>query len=188
MAKQYSNFMTGRFFKARKFDYEYLQHWNHFSRTRHDAKKFIDLMAWRPDYGSVVVQACNKHDHSAHIKKLCTHGAAIRYVEGRGNFYLFTWRKVGAKGRRQLWQPKIERAAVRNGQLRFYETKGTVFDLPVESAPQQPLGSGSQVEAEQSKPLAPAMPVNPLQIQAPEVRKRRAALMRKRQAKMHLPS
>ena len=81
---------------------------------REDLMGFIDLLALRPDIGTVGVQACGQ-DWSPHVKKLETERRAmVDLWYGCGNkVWLIGWRKLkqrnkdGKVGKRTAWVPRI---------------------------------------------------------------------------------
>jgi len=82
----------------------------HSSRgLRHDLMGFIDGIAF--GIGECLyLQACGGGDFAEHKRKICGPCAedAKRVIMGGNHIILIGWRKVGARGKRKTWQPRIE--------------------------------------------------------------------------------
>lgn len=80
--------------------------------TRHDLMGFIDGLAFT--FGqTVALQACLGGDFAEHKRKILgpCRQQALDWMLGSGDheIHLVGWRKVGARGKRKTWQPRIER-------------------------------------------------------------------------------
>jgi len=80
------------------------EHWNQYSRTRNDLFGFIDLLAIRGNE-TLAVQTTSGDNVSARIEKIRGIQAARLWLESPGRkIHVHGWRKVGAKGKRKLWE------------------------------------------------------------------------------------
>lgn len=82
--------------------------WNPHIKIRQDLFHFIDILAFN-DFSVVAVQ-CTTTGHMAdRRKKILGLSAAALWVENpMRTIWLIGWSKVGKKGARKLWEPKVE--------------------------------------------------------------------------------
>jgi len=80
------------------------EHWNQYSRRRNDLFGFIDVLAIRGDE-ILAVQTTSGDNVSARIQKIRGIQAAKLWLESPSRkIHVHGWRKVGAKGKRKLWE------------------------------------------------------------------------------------
>jgi len=189
-SKQFTNYKTMCWLKERKFPRGYGQNWKYnpdspIGGYRQDLFGFIDLITFRPDFGILAVQACVAADLAAHRSDIQDNADALGWLQSGGRLYIFSWRKVKVKGR-EVWQPRIERAALRDGdaRIRFYHVTAAAFELPGEARQREP--QPAKAVDLKSPGKAPSIPGKAVKIQPPQVLQRRRALMLKRQEKAAL--
>ena len=188
-SRQFTNYKTACWLKARKFPRGGDgQSWNlnpnsPFGGYRKDLFGFIDLITFRADFGILAVQACGADSLAEHRSDIQDNANALGWLQSGGRLYIFSWRKVRRKGR-EVWQPRIERAALRDGdaRIRFYVVTAAVFDLPGEAQNRQPKPA-KEVSVGKRSAKAPSIPGKAVKHQPAEVLHRRRALMLKRQEK-----
>lgn len=85
-----------------------VEKWNPHVRIRQDLWGFMDVIAIRGDE-SLAVQ-CTSGDHvSNRINKIRQHpNAAIWAASDTRKIVVHGWRKVGARGKRKLWECRVE--------------------------------------------------------------------------------
>ena len=87
--------------------------WNQFSKTRQDLFGFLDLVALHPgDKGVLGVQTTSGTNHAARLTKLLAIPAAKLWVETGNRLWVMSWSKCGARGKRKLWTPRIEKVEI----------------------------------------------------------------------------
>jgi hypothetical protein len=189
-SRHFTNYKTACWLKKRKFPRGPGQSWNLNPRSpvggyRKDLFGFADLITFRADFGILAAQACTASDLAAHRSDIQDNADALGWLQSGGRLYIFSWRKVRRKGR-EVWQPRIERAALRDGdsRIRFYVVTDAAFKLPGGARQREPQPS-QEVDLK-SPAKAPSIPGKAVKIQPPAVLQRRRALMLKRQEKRAL--
>jgi hypothetical protein len=69
-----------------------------------DMYGFIDIHAMKPGVGFVGVQTTTGANMAARIAKIKELPAARVWLDSLGLIYVHGWRKVGARGKRKLWE------------------------------------------------------------------------------------
>lgn len=83
---------------------EITERFNPWSKTRHDLFGFIDVLCLKGDE-LVAVQTTSGSNVSARIQKIKQTQAAALWLESPSRkIVVHGWRRVGARGKRKLWQ------------------------------------------------------------------------------------
>jgi hypothetical protein len=103
--------------------------YNPYTKKRQDLFNCIDLLGIRRDIvGSVGIQACGE-DVAAHIKKIIGKGEEggdfylpanpylKTWLEAQNRFFIWSWVKRGAKGKRKTWVLREIEFLIENGQV-----------------------------------------------------------------------
>ena len=81
-----------------------VEKWNQWAKIRIDLFGFGDLLAIR-DGTALIVQTTSGSNVSARIEKIKANQDARRWLLAPNHFIeVHGWRKVGAKGKRKLWE------------------------------------------------------------------------------------
>jgi len=80
------------------------EHWNPFAHIRQDLFGFIDLVAMSPSRGLLAVQTTSGSNVGKRIAKIKAEPRAAIWLACGGRIQVHGWRKVGAKGKRKLWE------------------------------------------------------------------------------------
>jgi hypothetical protein len=114
----YSNKDTSALLRKKGFRARTLQTWNHIKRFRQDPFGF-DVLAFRAGYGILAVQATTKTHLADHRRAMLDNPDLPPWLASGGRLHLWSWRKVGAAGSRQVWEPRIEEAFLQDGVVAF---------------------------------------------------------------------
>ena len=90
------------------------ERWNPHAHIRQDLYGFVDVLAIKPDYGILAVQACAGGDHAKRRTKILAEPRAKLWLECGGRICVCSWTKKGARGKRKLWEPRIEHLHLRD--------------------------------------------------------------------------
>lgn len=104
-----------------------VERWNMHSRTRLDLFDAIDLVACSPAVGILGIQACASASHAARRTKAAESPKIRVWLESGARFEVWSWGKMGARGKRKVWTVRREELVVRDGvvDVRF-ATEGGV--------------------------------------------------------------
>jgi hypothetical protein len=80
------------------------ERWNPYARLRQDLFGFIDIVALSSIYGIIAVQTTSGANMAARISKIRELPAAKVWLKVGGHIVVHGWRKVGARGKRKLWE------------------------------------------------------------------------------------
>jgi hypothetical protein len=87
-----------------------VEHWNPFSKTRHDLFGFADILCVVEN--KITAVQCTTHDNaSARRKKIANNDGAEKFTRAGGRILLITWGKAGPrhpKVRPGCWFPRVE--------------------------------------------------------------------------------
>lgn len=87
-----------------------VEHWNPFSKTRHDLFNFADILCVIKN--QIVAVQCTTHTNaSARRKKIADCDAAWKFAGAGGEILLITWGKAGPRHptvRKGAYFPKVE--------------------------------------------------------------------------------
>ena len=87
-----------------------VEKWIPQTKQRIDLFGFIDLGALhKDDRGLLGVQATSGSNHAARRTKIMSIPAARLWCECGNRLWIVSWTKSGAKGKRKLWTPRIEK-------------------------------------------------------------------------------
>jgi len=90
--------------------------WNSHARLRQDLFGFIDIVAIDHKVGILAVQTTSGPNVAARIQKIKELPAAREWLLCYGLIVVHGWRKVGARGKRKLWECR-EVQLVLNGDV-----------------------------------------------------------------------
>ncbi len=81
--------------------------WNQHAGIRQDLFGFIDLVALHPALGTYGVQATSGTNVSARIEKIRGLETHATWLQAGNKILVIGWRKVGPRGKRKVWEPRI---------------------------------------------------------------------------------
>ena len=119
-----------KWLRQRGFTAAITEHWNPHARLRQDLFGFVDIVALCPVvdmvslhsvHGIVAVQTTSGSNVAARIKKIRELGAAKEWLEAGGKIWVHGWRKVGARGKRKLWECREVRLELVYGEIKEVE-------------------------------------------------------------------
>jgi len=85
-----------------------VEHWNSYVKIRQDLWGFADLLAVRGD-DCLLVQTTSGPNVSARIAKIQAEPKAALWLQSSNRrIVVHGWRKVGARGKRKLWECREE--------------------------------------------------------------------------------
>lgn len=89
-----------------------VEHFNSFTKRRHDLFGFIDIIALSPGNRIIGVQTTSGSNAAARCTKIVDEckDAAADFMRCGGFLEVHGWRKVGAKGKRKLWDCRVLQA------------------------------------------------------------------------------
>ena len=87
---------------------EVVEHFNSFTKRRHDLFGFADIIALKKDYRPLLVQVTSGSNVSARLKKI-EESELIELVRFSFVVQVHGWRKIKKKrgGKAMIWQPRI---------------------------------------------------------------------------------
>ena len=94
--------------RAQGFTAQVVERWNPHSRTRQDLYGTGDVLAFDQN-GTLLVQACAGASTAARCKKAAANPNLAAWLSERlaRQFVVIAWRKIGPRGKRKTWQPRI---------------------------------------------------------------------------------
>jgi hypothetical protein len=91
-----------------------VERWNPHARVRQDFLGFADVLAVRPgELGVLAVQATTRRNQAARLAKVLTVPALEAWLACGNRCEVWGWAKVGARGRRKLWDVTRQALSVR---------------------------------------------------------------------------
>lgn len=85
-----------------------VERWNQFAKIRQDLFGFIDILAFKGDT-VLAVQSTSGDNVSKRIAKIRSTQAATLWAESPHRaIAVHGWRKAGARGKRKLWEVRLE--------------------------------------------------------------------------------
>lgn len=97
--------------------------WNPHAKIRQDMLGCIDLILIREGIGIIGVQATSRTNHAARRTKAISEPRLRIWLQSGGRFEVWSWAKMGAVGKRKLWQ--------------CWREEITLADLPAEPPEQE---------------------------------------------------
>lgn len=85
-----------------------VERWNPHAMIRQDLYGFCDILAVKSGAGTLAVQACVGASLAARRTKLHAEPRVRTCIEAGWRVELWAWRKVGARGKRKLWDVNVE--------------------------------------------------------------------------------
>jgi hypothetical protein len=94
------------------FEAKVLEHWNSFTRQRQDFVGCIDIIAWRPGVGVLLIQTTSGSNHDARWDKVCATPEIRTLMQCGMRVEVWSWalRSSDGRGSRKVW--KLRRAEV----------------------------------------------------------------------------
>lgn len=87
---------------------EITERWNPWSKTRHDLFNFCDVLACRQDE-ILAIQCTSGTNVSARLTKIRDNPAHLIWLASPSRrLEVWGWRKVGPRGKRKMWEVRIE--------------------------------------------------------------------------------
>ena len=94
--------------RKRKIRAQVVEHWNAFARRRIDLFQVIDVVAVGAS-GIHGIQCCAGASHAARRTKALVSPALRDWLGAGGQFWIWSWSKRGARGKRKVWTLREER-------------------------------------------------------------------------------
>jgi hypothetical protein len=82
------------------------EHWNHFTKRRHDLFGWIDCVAL-DGHDIIGVQCCARSGHAARRKKILASDTALPWLKSGGRIQVISWAKK-LVGKQIRWNSKVE--------------------------------------------------------------------------------
>jgi hypothetical protein len=86
------------------FTAQVVERWNQFAGVRQDLFGCIDIVICRAGVGIIGVQACARGSHAIRRKKCAAEPRARAWIESGGRIEVWSFGKMGARGKRKTWQ------------------------------------------------------------------------------------
>lgn len=102
------------------------------SFIKQDMGGFADVVAWRPQAGVLAIQATSGANVSARVKKIEALESARAWLLSPARLEVWGWRKVGARGKRKLWE--VRRVPMGVLQSRTMIPTYTITPIPAPAA------------------------------------------------------
>jgi hypothetical protein len=100
-----------------------VERWNQWSHKRLDLFNMSDLVAIRPDRKGVTgIQACGL-DCQDHIRKMMDNPYVKVWLQAENPFFIWSWRKQGAAGKRKVWKLYQYEFVLSNGEVQAHEVQ-----------------------------------------------------------------
>jgi hypothetical protein len=106
-----------KWLRQRGFTAAITERWNPHAKLRQDLFGFIDIVALSSICGIVAVQTTSGPNMAARISKIRDLLAAKVWLDAGGMIIVHGWRKVGARGKRKLWECREVRLELRYGEI-----------------------------------------------------------------------
>jgi hypothetical protein len=93
-----------------------LERWNPHTRQRQDFVGCIDLMAWKPGVGVLLIQTTSGSNHGARWSKVCANPHIRGLMESGCRVEVWSWSKKCRDGRgtRKVWTPRRQEVLIDN--------------------------------------------------------------------------
>jgi hypothetical protein len=85
-----------------------VEKWNPHAFIRQDLYGFIDIVAIRESGGILGIQACAGASHATRRTKILAEPRAKLWLQAGGLIDICSWSKKGARGKRKLWDARVE--------------------------------------------------------------------------------
>lgn len=106
---------TLKYLRDTGYHAEVVERWNPHARIRQDLFGFGDIIALnRGDCRPVIVQCTSGANMASRIAKIKSLDVA-RLVQSYFAILVIGWRKVGPRGKRKTWQPRIVQLSIAPG-------------------------------------------------------------------------
>lgn len=94
-----------------------VEKWVPRANIRVDLFGFIDIVALTDHmiegaFGIIGIQACSGTDHAKRRAKIMAETRAVTWLKLGGKIQLWSWAKKGGRGKRKLWQARVETIAL----------------------------------------------------------------------------
>ena len=95
---------TFKFLKEGGYQYEKVERWNPFSKTRKDFIGVIDILCWRfPLTGVLGIQATSATNSMKRLRKAMEEARLHSWLRCGNRFEVWSWGKRGPRGKRKEW-------------------------------------------------------------------------------------
>ena len=112
---------TLKFLRAAGMICAVTEHWNPHAKIRQDLFGFIDVLAMSVNLGPLdsvtgllAVQTTSGTNHAARRTKIFSLPAAKQWLLLGNRIWVVSWSKRGERGKRKLWEPRIESVNIRD--------------------------------------------------------------------------
>lgn len=99
-----------KYLRALGYTAEVTEHWNHYTKRRHDLFGFVDIVALKKTL--VAVQTTSGTNVSKRIAKITAdekvRTKALAWLEAGGEIHVHGWAVRGARGKRKKWALRVE--------------------------------------------------------------------------------
>lgn len=85
-----------------------VEKWNPHARIRQDALGFGDILCCRAGRRPTLVQCTSGSNVAARITKIMQEPRRLAWLASGGEIMVVGWRKVGPRGKRKVYEPRIE--------------------------------------------------------------------------------
>jgi hypothetical protein len=103
------------YLKKKGFKVAIVEKWNQWAKVRQDLFGIFDLLAIHPDITGVVgIQVTSGSNMAARRSKIAGSEMAPVWLLGGNTIELHGWRKVGERGKRKVWDVRVE-GVIANG-------------------------------------------------------------------------
>lgn len=94
---------TIKLLKEMGYATDIVEHWNPFSKTRHDLFNFADILALSP-YKLIAIQCTSGSNHSARRKKILASPLAKMWLQAGNEIALWSWSKQKVKRNSKVYR------------------------------------------------------------------------------------
>lgn len=90
--------------RASDYTVEVVEHWNAYTKTRHDLFNMFDIIAIKADEPGVLgIQTTSGSNASARVKKILANPLHKIWLAAGNRIVVHGWAKRGPRGKRKLW-------------------------------------------------------------------------------------
>lgn len=97
-----------------------VERWNPFAKRRVDLFGVVDILCMNSQSGFLGVQTTSASNVSARLTKIRNEPRALTWLEAGGKLIVHGWSKKGPRGKRKIWECRIEEITIEN-----YDSKTT---------------------------------------------------------------
>src|SRR5882762_8657466 len=93
-----------RLLEKQGFKVAIVERWNQYAHIRQDLYGVADLIALKEDRNGTTYVQCTGEDMQIHLEKILSNTVMPTLLRSGNSFFLWAWRKRGARGKRKLWE------------------------------------------------------------------------------------